>query len=112
MMNNEAKTRMPWTAMGYTYNWNYLEDGQNGRADDPFRVGSYVGATEFVVSAGATVVFDHFVENTNLYSYLIPEPNSVILFLFGAGVVYFVILHRARLKVIRANSETRGPGQG
>jgi hypothetical protein len=92
MTNNEARTTMPWTAMGYTYNWNYLEDGQNGRANDPFRVDSYVGTTEFVVSAGDTVVFDHF-EN-DLYSYLVPEPGSVILLLLGAGVVCFVRLRR------------------
>jgi len=96
MANNEAGTRMPWTAMGYTYNWNYLEDGQNGRANDPFRVGSYVGTTEFVVSAGATVVFDRFVDNAGLYSYLIPEPGSVILLLLGAGAVCFVRLRRTR----------------
>lgn len=90
MTNNEARTTMPWTAMGYTYNWNYLEDGQGGRSTDPFRVGSYVGTTEFVVSAGAEVVFDHFVDNAGLYSYLIPEPGGVFLLLFGAGAVCFV----------------------
>ena len=80
MANNEAKTKMPWTAMGYTYNWDYNQGG----------VASYVGTTEFVVSAGATVVFDHFVDNANLYSYLVPEPGSVILVMLGAGVVFFV----------------------
>ena len=85
MTNNEANTRMPWTAMGYTYNWDYNQGG----------VASYVGTTEFVVSAGATVVFDHFVDNANLYSYLVPEPGSVFLLLFGAGVVCFVRLRRA-----------------
>ena len=75
---------MPWTAMGYTYNWDYNLGG----------VSSYVGTTEFVVSAGDTVVFDHF-EN-NLYSYLVPEPGGVTLLLFGAGVVCFVRFRRPR----------------
>ena len=99
-MNNEAKTvpgssnAMPWTAMGYTYNWNYLEDGQDGRALDPFRVGSYVGTSEFIVSAGVTVQFDHFVESSDLYSYLVPEPGSVEFLLLGAGLVCFLRLRR------------------
>ena len=99
-MNNEAKTvpgssnAMPWTAMGYTYNWNFLEDGQDGRALDPLRVGSYVGTSEFIVSAGVTVQFDHFVENGDLYSYLVPEPGIVALLLLGAGVVCIVRVRR------------------
>ncbi|MEI8387766.1 MAG: PEP-CTERM sorting domain-containing protein [Verrucomicrobiota bacterium] len=101
MTNNEASTKMPWTAMGYTYNWDYNQGG----------VASYVGTTEFVVSAGATVVFDRFVDNANLFSYLVPEPGSVFLMLFGAGAVCFVRLRRTHLKVIRTAPETRGPGR-
>jgi hypothetical protein len=83
--NNEERTKMPWTAMGYTYNWDYNLGGVN----------SYVGTTEFVVSAGATVQFDHFVNNAGLYSYLIPEPGSAVLLLLGAGVVCFVRFRRS-----------------
>ena len=90
MMNNEAKTAMPWTAMGYTYNWNSLEDGLNGRALDPNRVNSYVGPSEFVLSAGSWVKFDHFVENAGLYTYLVPEASSIFLLLF-AGIAIFCL---------------------
>jgi hypothetical protein len=86
-LNNEAKTTYPWTAMGYTYNWNFLEDGLNGRADDTNRVSSYVGVSEFVVSAGARVEFDSFVENDVLYAYLIPESDTLTLLVFSSGLV-------------------------
>ncbi len=94
VMNNQAKTEMPWSAMGYTYNWNYLEDGLNGRSNDPTRVTNYVGASEFVVSAGAWVQFEGFVENDQLYTYLVPEPGTGALLLVGLTAVWMV--HRRR----------------
>jgi len=94
MTSNEARTGMPWTAMGYTYNWNYLEDGLNGRAYDPAAVDSYVGTGEFVVSSGAWVQFDHFVENAGLYTYMIPEPGGAVLLVFAAGFVCLIHFRR------------------
>lgn len=90
---NQATTHAPWTAMGYTYNWNYHMDGLDGRALDPDRVDSYVGVTEFVISAGSWVDFDHFVTHDNLYAYLIPEPGTLFLLVTSAG---FVLLRQRR----------------
>ena len=94
VMNNQAKTEMPWSAMGYTYNWNFLEDGLDGRSNDPTRVTNYVGPSEFVVSAGAWVQFEGFVENDQLYTYLVPEPSTVALLLAGAALVCVVRFRR------------------
>lgn len=87
---NQASTQMPWTAMGYTYNWNYLEDGEAGRALDPNRVSSLVGPSEFVVSAGSWVEFSHFVENDALYAYLVPESGSFWLLAFATGMILMI----------------------
>lgn len=84
---NQAKTHMPWTGLGATYNWNYLEDGVAGRSLDPDRVSSPIGPSEFVVSAGAWVEFSHFVENDHLYAYLIPEPGGFTLILFSSIIL-------------------------
>lgn len=86
VMHNQAGTEMPWTAMGYTYNWNYLEDGSGGRALDASRVDSYAGVSEFVVSAGAWVQFERFVGNDELFQYVVPEPG-VWVWMVLAGVV-------------------------
>ena len=94
VMNNQAETEMPWTAMGYTYNWNFLEDGLSGRAEDANRASSYVGVSEFVVSAGAWVQFDSFIENDALYPYLIPEPGSLPLLIFSTGLICLWKRHR------------------
>ena len=88
---NEAQTKYPWTAMGYTYNWNALQDGSNpSYGNDPSHVSDFTGPSEFVVSAGSTVVLDNYVYAADLGTWLIPEPGTVILLLFGAGVVFFV----------------------
>jgi len=93
---NEAQTKYPWTAMGYTYNWNSLQDGSSpSYGNDPLHVTDFIGLTEFVVSAGSTVVLDSYVYASDLGTWLVPEPGSVALLLIGAGVVCFVRFRRS-----------------
>lgn len=93
---NEAQTKYPWTAMGYTYNWNSLQDGSNpSYGNDPLHVTDFIGPTEFVVSAGSTVVLEGYVYASGLGTWLIPEPGGVALLLFGVGVVCFMRLRRS-----------------
>ena len=81
--------------MGYTYNWNSLQDGSNpSYGNDPLHVTDFIGPTEFVVSAGSTVVLDSYVYASDLGTWLVPEPGTAALLLFGAGVVCFVRFRR------------------
>lgn len=65
---NGAQTTYPWTAMGYTYNWNALQaSGANPAFGyDPLAPTSPIGVSEFVVSAGSKIVNEGFVTNAQL----------------------------------------------
>ena len=65
---NQARTNYPWTAMGYTYNWNALQiSGANPALGyDPLAPSSPVGVSEFIVSAGSKIVNEGFVANSRL----------------------------------------------
>ncbi len=87
---NQAQTYYPWTAMGYTYNWNSLQDGSNpAYGNDPHHAPNPFGLTEFVVSGGSTVLLDSWVPNSNLGLWVVPEPGAVFLLLTG-GVLLLI----------------------
>jgi len=62
---NQARTNYPWTAMGYTFNWNALQTSPTDSllGFDPLAPMSAVGVSEFVVSAGSKIVNEGFVPN-------------------------------------------------
>ncbi len=80
---NQATTTYPWTAMGYTFNWNALQDGSPLVGNDALRVSSPIGVTEFIVSGGATVVLDSWVPYSQFGSWVVPEPGSWLLAMAG-----------------------------
>lgn len=104
---NQAQTNYPWTAMGYTYNWNAL---QNSLADptlgyDPLAPASTVGVSEFIVSAGSKIVNEGFVTNPRLGLWAangiwsIPEidPNGIgCVVAFVTGVLGLLERRRPR----------------
>jgi len=80
---NQAGTTYPWTAMGYTFNWNALQDGSQNHGNDPQRVSSPVGVTEFLVSGGTTVILDSWVPYSQFGSWVVPEPATWLLTVAG-----------------------------
>jgi len=60
--------------MGYTYNWNALQSGRTDPAlgFDPFAPASFVGVSEFIVSAGSKIVNEGFVTNSQLGVWAVP----------------------------------------
>ena len=80
---NQATMTFPWTAMGYTFNWNALQDGSPLVGSDPLRVSSPIGVTEFIVSGGAKVVLDSWVPYAQFGSWVIPEPGAWLLAMTG-----------------------------
>jgi len=88
---NQAQTDFPWTAMGYTYNWNALQDSTNSPYGyDPARATNPVGLTEFMVSGGSQVVLDQWVPHSELQTWIIPEPGAFALVLLGLLVIAIV----------------------
>lgn len=86
---NEAQTTYPWTAMGYTYNWNALQDGSNPvYGSDPNHAASTVGVSEFVVSGGSNVLLDSWIPYSDLGLWAVPEPGTLLLFALGIGVIF------------------------
>lgn len=85
---NQAQTTFPWTAMGYTYNWNALQDGSNpDYGFDPLRATNPIGLTEFMVSGGSKVVLDQWVSHSDLQAWIIPEPSVVVLVILSLVVL-------------------------
>ena len=84
---SQAGTTFPWTAMGYTFNWNALQDGSKNYGNDPQRVSSPVGVTEFIVSGGTTVILDSWVPYSQFGSWVVPEPSTWLLTLAGGFVL-------------------------
>lgn len=80
---NQATTTYPWTAMGYTFNWNSLQDGSPLVGNDPQRVTSPIGVTEFIVSGGTTVILDSWVPYSQFGSWVVPEPGAWLLAMAG-----------------------------
>ncbi len=85
---SQAQTTYPWTAMGYTFNWNSLQDGSPLYGTDPQRVSSPVGVTEFIVSGGATVILDSWVPYSQFGSWVVPEPGTWFLAVAGGLVLW------------------------
>lgn len=87
---NQGETTFPWTAMGYTFNWNYLQDGSNPAwGNDPLAPDNFFGLSEFMVSGGTNIVLDSWIPYSDLGTWVVsvPEPGTYILLLFGAGVL-------------------------
>lgn len=86
---NQAQTTFPWTAMGYTYNWNVLQDGSSPLyGNDPLHVASFFGLSEFVVSGGSQVLLESWLPYAEFDSWIaVPEPSGVILLLFAGGLI-------------------------
>jgi hypothetical protein len=85
---NQAQTTFPWTAMGYTYNWNALQDGSNpDYGFDPSRATNLIGLAEFNVSSGSQVVLDQWVPHADLQAWIIPEPSVVALMILSLVVL-------------------------
>jgi hypothetical protein len=94
--NNQAKTAYPWTAMGYTYNWNHLQDGTNPDYGlDPLAPDSPVGLAEFMVSGGSQVILESWIPYSDFDLWIIPEPGSLTLVLLGLFVPAFVWLGKS-----------------
>ena len=72
---NQAQTTYPWTAMGYTFNWNSLQDGFDpSYGVDPLAPAFSFGVSEFIVSAGSKIVNERFVTHADLGAWAVPEP--------------------------------------
>ena len=73
---NQAQTTYPWTAMGYTFNWNSLQDGFDpSYGIDPLAPAFSFGVSEFIVSAGSKIVNERFVTHADLGAWAVPEPG-------------------------------------
>jgi hypothetical protein len=87
---NQSQTDFPWTAMGYTYNWNALQDQDYTNSPygfDTNRATNPVGLSEFMVSGGSQVVLERWVSHSELQTWIIPEPGAVALVLMGLLVI-------------------------
>jgi hypothetical protein len=95
---NRAKTTYPWTAMGYTYNCNLLQDGRDPLLGlDPLTTSSFFGAIEFIVSAGSKIVNDRFRPNAEFEVWVVPEPSAWVIINVGLSGIS-VKTHRQRSK--------------
>jgi hypothetical protein len=98
---NQAQTTFPWTAMGYTYNWNALQDGSDTNYGyDPSHATSPVGLAEFMVSAGSQVLLEQWVSHSELQTWIIPEPSVVALMILGLAVL-LLSRRQAWLRMLR-----------
>ena len=84
---NQAGTTYPWTAMGYTANWNALQASGTNPAfgSDPLAPSSSVGVSEFIVSAGSKIVNEGFVTHADLGIWAVPEPSAWVIAILGLG---------------------------
>lgn len=106
---NQAQTSYPWTAMGYTFNWNSLQNGSDpSYGTDPLAPAGSFGLAEFIVSAGSKIVNERFVTNANLGVWVVPEPA-----LMGPGilaVVVVLLLRRSYRRVRQPLTSGRATG--
>jgi len=85
---NQAQTTYPWTAMGYTYNWNALQDGSNpAYGFDPDHATSTVGLSEFIISGGSDVILENWIPYSDFTTWLVPEPSAALLLVLAAGLL-------------------------
>jgi hypothetical protein len=89
--------------MGYTFNWNALQNGSLNYGNDPQRVSSPVGVTEFIVGGGATVILDSWVPYSQFGSWVVPEPDTWLLAVAGG-----ILLLAFR---VSASPRHRSPGR-
>jgi hypothetical protein len=82
---NQAQTTYPWSAMGYTYNWNSLQTSSTDTTlgYDPLAPSSPFGLSEFIVSAGSKIVNEGFVRNAQLGIWAVPEPSAWVIVILG-----------------------------
>jgi hypothetical protein len=82
---NQAQTIYPWSAMGYTYNWNSLQTSSTSTTlgYDPLAPSSPFGLSEFIVSAGSKIVNEAFVPNAQLGIWAVPEPAAWVIAILG-----------------------------
>jgi hypothetical protein len=82
---NQAQTFYPWSAMGYTYNWNSLQTSSTNvtLGYDPLAPSSPFGLSEFIVSAGSKIVNAGFVTNAELGIWAVPEPATWVIVIVG-----------------------------
>ncbi len=92
---NQAQTNYPWTAMGYTFNWNALQDGSDPAfGTDPLAPTSFIGLSEFMVSGGSQIVLDSWIPYSDFDTWIVPEPGSIGLIVLGCSM--FVLVRRFR----------------
>lgn len=80
---NQAQTFYPWSAMGYTYNWNFLQLTGTTYGHDPLAPSSPFGLSEFIVSAGSKIVNAGFVAQADLGIWAVPEPATWVIAVIG-----------------------------
>jgi hypothetical protein len=97
---NQAQTIYPWSAMGYTYNWNSLQTSSTSTTlgYDPLAPSSPFGLSEFIVSAGTKIVNEAFVPNAQLGIWAVPEPSAWVIAILGLTGVGAAVRPAARLR--------------
>lgn len=82
---NQAQTNYPWTAMGYTFNWNALQDGSYDPlyGFDPNAPDNFFGLSEFMVSGGSNVILESWIDYENFSVWIVPEPGTFGLVVVG-----------------------------
>ena len=101
---NQAQTTYPWTAMGYTFNWNSLQDGFDpSYGVDPLAPALSFGVSEFIVSAGSKIVNERFVTHADLGAWAVPEPA-----LLGSGILVVAVCMIRRPRPAREGHPRRG----
>ncbi len=103
---NQAQTTYPWTAMGYTFNWNALQTGTDpAYGFDPLAPSSF-GVSEFIVSAGSKIVNERFVTGADLAAWVaVPEP-----LLAGPAILVITVVLSRRRASGAAGQRRRGRG--
>jgi hypothetical protein len=113
---NQAQTFYPWSAMGYTYNWNSLQTSSTNPTlgYDPLAPSSPFGLSEFIVSAGSKIVNAGFVPNADLGIWAVPEPATwviAILGITGLGAALRGSPRRRREAASRGRARARDRGR-
>lgn len=94
---NQAQTFYPWSAMGYTYNWNSLQTSSTNSTFgyDPLAPASPFGLSEFIVSAGSKIVNAGFVPQADLGIWAVPEPATWVIAILGITGLGAMVRRRA-----------------